>query len=172
MPNYRRDREGSSYFFTVVSYRRHPLLCDAGIRSILRSKIIELRRRRSFAIDAWVLLPDHLHCIWTMPESDTDFSSRWAWLKKEATKGAARCGVIDRVGTSLWQPRFWEHRIRDDRDFRAHCDYIHWNPVKHGLVTRAGDWPWSTFRRFVAKGLLAPDWGNAEVKIAAGIGRE
>lgn len=172
MPNYRRDRDGRTYFFTVVSYRRQPILCDPRIRRILRVKIVELRRHRPFAIDAWVPLPDHLHCIWTMPDSDTDFSTRWAWLKKIATKAAAHCGVINRSGTSLWQARFWEHRIRDEGDFQAHCDYIHWNPVRHGLVSHASDWPWPTFHRFVVEGLLPQDWGKGGVKIVTGIGRE
>ncbi|MCB1803148.1 MAG: transposase [Gammaproteobacteria bacterium] len=172
MPNYRRDRDGRSYFFTVVSYRRRPLLCDARVRHFLRNKLIELRQRRPFDIDAWVLLPNHLHCIWTLPESDTDYSSRWAWLKKEATKAARHSGLITRTEVSLWQARFWEHRIRDEADLLAHCSYIHWNPVRHRLVPRVRDRPWSTFHRFVANGLLRSDWGDDGVKIAADIGRE
>mgnify|MGYP006283806045 CR=1 FL=1 len=194
MPNYRRAREGQSYFFTVVTHDRRPVLCEAPVRRLLREVVQELKARRPFAIDAWVLVPDHLHCIWTLPEGDTDYSARWGWLKKEVTKrlrdlaapvpaGTARptgeCGphhglesLAAAASPSLWQRRFWEHQIRDERDFANHCDYIHYNPVKHGLVRCAGDWPWSTFRRFVRNGLYSENWGEGEIRIPDYIGNE
>lgn len=193
MPNYRRAREGQSYFFTVVTRDRQPVLCEAPVRRLLREVVQELKANRPFAIDAWVLVPDHLHCIWTLPEGDTDYSARWGWLKKEVTKrlrdlaapvpaGTARPTVechsnaglesLAAASPSLWQSRFWEHQIRDEWDFANHCDYIHYNPVKHGLVRRAGDWPWSTFHRFVRNGLYSGNWGEGEIRIPDYIGNE
>lgn len=90
---------------------------------------------------------------------------RWGWLKKEVTKRAAD-------GKTIWQPRFWEHQLRDERDFGAHFDYIHYNPVKHGLVACAKSWPWSTFHRFVKRGIYPSDWGCAEIGLPEGVGRE
>ena len=112
-----------------------------------------------FTIDAFVLLPEHLHCIWTLPPGDADYSMRW-----NAIKGHLSRNCLDKYkvppsaaqkrkrAQTVWQPRFWEHQIRDDRDYEKHCDYIHWNPVKHGLVTRVCDWPYSSFHRFVRHG--------------------
>lgn len=172
MPNYRRDFSGRTYFFTLVSNQRRALLCESAIRLGLRDAITELRRGKPFEIDAWVLLPDHLHCIWTLPTGDHDYPARWGWLKKRLTQRARHEGLIDASGVSLWQSRYWEHRIRDPRDFLAHCHYIHWNPVKHGLVSRVRDWPWSTFHRFVRIGRLPVDWGGAGIDLPADVGHE
>lgn len=170
MPRYHRARHGSTYFFTVVTHRRLPILCRPEIRRLLHHVIEELRLHRPFTIDSWVLLPDHMHCIWTLPASDTDYSARWGWLKKELTKRAR--GLVEPMAPpTLWQKRFWEHAIRDDNDYAAHCDYIHFNPVKHGLADRAGDWPWSTFHRFVAAGIYPEDWGG-RMDMPLGVGNE
>ncbi|VFQ44790.1 REP-associated tyrosine transposase [Desulfoluna butyratoxydans] len=170
MPNYRRvSTAGASFFFTVVTHHRQPVLCDEPVRVALRNSIERVRAVAPFSIDAWVLLPDHLHCIWTLPEGDADYSSRWSRIKRYVT---TCCGDrLSREGFStesrkarqegtLWQRRFWEHRIRDERDFETHMDYIHYNPVKHGVVERVGDWPWSTFHRLVVHGVYDGDWGG------------
>ena len=173
MPDYRRANvEGGSYFFTVNTLRRQPFLIDADIRAALREAIKSVRTTLPFAIDAWVLLPDHLHCMWTLPHGDADFATRWRLIKMMVTQ---RCGAKSmrneymterrkkkRQG-SLWQNRYWEHQIRDERDFARHADYIHWNPIKHGHVTCLADWPYSSFHRYVREGIYPHDWAmNAE----------
>ncbi|WP_374402150.1 transposase [Niveibacterium sp.] len=169
MARYRRANvAGGSYFFTVVTERRQAILTDADVREALRAAIETVRARRPFRIDGWVLLPDHLHAIWTLPEGDADFSTRWRLIKSHVTRA---CGaayfradwLTDRraekgCGT-LWQHRYWEHLLRDEADLRHHLDYLHWNPVKHGLVNRVADWPWSSFHRHVALGNYPLDWG-------------
>lgn len=179
MSHYRRSlTPGASYFFTVVTYRRQTILCDDPVRLALRAAIQQVRDTHPFAIDAWVLLPDHLHCVWTLPEGDLDFSSRWMAIKR-AVSLACRDGYRrkDLLNASkrthrestLWQRRFWEHLIRDESDFARHVDYLHYNPVKHGHVRQPGDWPYSTFHRYVRAGLYAPDWGgNADCGIPGG----
>lgn len=181
MPNYRRAREGRTYFFTVVTYERRPVLCDTRLRAALRESIAETRRARPFVIDAWVLLPDHLHCIWTLPREDADYSTRWGLIKAGVTRRLAPT-VKDPAHLSpsrqkhreagLWQRRFWEHTVRDEKDFESHCDYIHWNPVRHGLVSTPGEWPFSTFRRFLKDGLYPNDWGSAPPGFPDDIGGE
>ncbi len=169
MPNYRRANiDGGTYFFTVNTLSRQTFLLDDDVRAALREGIALVRLSHPFAVNAWVLLPDHLHCIWTLPPNDRDFSTRWRVIKRTVTQ---RCGArlnrLDlmtarrmlRKQSSLWQYRYWEHLIRNDRDYRHHVDYIHWNPVKHGYVKRAGDRPYSTFQRHVAEGIYLPDWG-------------
>jgi len=171
MSRFRRANTGTSFFFTLVSYRRRPILCDAMIRASLRNALQTVRRAHPFLIDGLVLLPDHLHCIWTLPPDDTDFSQRWAIIKHHVSR---ECGASYRVRGSaasrkrgestIWQRRFWEHRIRNDVDMQRHMDYIHFNPVKHGYVGQVAAWPYSTFGRYVAGGVYAGDWGgNAEV---------
>jgi putative transposase len=170
MPNYRRSNiAGGTYFFTLNSFRRRPILTAESLRHALRLAIQKTRLTHPFEIDAWVLLPDHLHCIWTLPQGDADFSVRWSMIKRLVSQACAdEFGVDDlsasrtqRKESGIWQRRFWEHQIRDDKDFARYVDYIHWNPVKHGLVARAGDWPHSTFHRYVAQEMLLPDWGMA-----------
>lgn len=159
---------GATYFFTVVSYRRRAILCDESVRTVLRDAINHVRTLRPFTIDAWVLLPDHLHCIWTLPEGDSDFSTRWGMIKR---KVSLACGNQykreDWITSSkrkhrestIWQRRYWEHQIRDDGDFMRHVDYIHYNPVKHGRCKSAALWPYSTFSRYVKQGVYMMDWG-------------
>jgi putative transposase len=146
MPEYRRSRiEGGTYFFTIVTYNRLPILTTDTARSLLHQAWLDVRERFPFTLDAVCLLPDHIHCIWILPEDDADFSNRWKEIKRLFTKG-----YLQHVGTgeernesrrsrgeaAIWQRRFWEHTIRDDQDLNRHRDYIHYNPVKHGLVTR------------------------------------
>ena len=173
MPNYRRSRHGSTFFFTVVSRQRRPILCDAAFRKALREALMEIRIDRPFRIDAWVLLPDHLHCIWTLPPDDINYPARWGWIKKEVTKRLKFDGLRDRHDdASIWQPRYWEHTIRGVGDFRAHCDYIHYNPVKHGYVSDPTRWPWSTFHRLVAQGVYPKGWGCSEIRFPDHVGHE
>jgi putative transposase len=164
----------------LVTWRRQPILCLERSRKVLREVIEEIRYERSFAICAWVLLPDHIHCIWDLPKGDTDYSMRWGWIKKEFTKrikpsvGAAHptfSRVRHREG-GVWQRRFWEHRIRDEEDFTIHCDYIHFNPVKHGLVSAPRNWPYSTFYRYVKSGVYPTSWGDRIPDFPEGIGGE
>ena len=178
MPRYRRANvAGATYFFTVVSYRRQAILCDEPIRTALRQAIKQVQSLRPFTIDAWVLLPDHLHCIWTLPESDSDFATRWSMIKRKVSLAcASRYKREDWITPSkrkhrestIWQRRYWEHQIRDDGDFMRHVDYIHYNPVKHGHCERAALWPYSTFCRYVKQGTYPVDWGAADTKLEEG----
>lgn len=169
MTNYRRARYANTYFFTVVTDCRRRILCSAEARAALRSSIHDVRKERPFQIAAWVLLPDHLHCIWKLPEGDSDYSTRWALIKIWFSKRMKPFSGELRISNSkaakresgIWQRRFWEHVIRDDDDFLRHCDYIHWNPVKHGLAERPADWHWSTIHKFMAEGLYEKGWGEA-----------
>jgi len=169
MPEYRRAYiAGGTYFFTVVTYRRQQFLCDNDGRTALRDGINKARERYPFTIDAWVLLPDHLHCIWTLPDGDADFGSRWAAIKRYVSKNCPRLKLDDRLNESkrkrkestVWQRRFWEHMIRDERDYEMHLNYIHYNPVRHGIVKHVKDWPYSTFHRYVENNAYPPDWGG------------
>ncbi len=149
MPQYRRVRiPGSTYFFTVVTYQRQPFLTDLRFQKILAAVIQEVQKTHPFILDAWVYLPDHLHCLWTLPEGDSDFSKRWGLIKARFSKQAKELishpanGASSRLRrreSHIWQRRFWEHAIRDDDDFRHHVNYIYDNPVKHGLVRRVRD---------------------------------
>ena len=159
MPNYRRDYSSCCWFFTVVLKNRRPLFLDEVARTSLRLAIDECRERYPFKINGWVLLPNHLHCVWTMPEHDRDYSRRWSIIKRRFTQ---LYRTSDWHGPPYWQERFWAHRIDDEEDYRRHLDYIHLNPVKHGLTVKAVDWPWSTFHRYVAEGVYPPDWYLSE----------
>ncbi len=170
MPNYRRSAVlGATYFFTVVTHRRQPILINPEARTVLRQVIDEVRQQHPFTIDAWVLLPDHMHCFWTLPDSDADYSRRWGMIKAGFTKQVKSLFQHDAwVGRSrqrhregaIWQRRFWEHQIRDEVDFQRHVDYIHFNPVKHGWVAEVNAWPYSTFHRYVSEGVYPKDWGS------------
>ena len=167
MPNYRRSNApGASYFFTVVTHRRRPYFETEIARNAFFTAMREVRESHPFRIDAWVLLPDHFHTIWTLPVGDADFSQRWSHIKR-ITSSACRHLVelrsmsarqITKGENGFWQRRFWEHQIRDDADFATHADYIHWNPVKHGLVERPADWPYSSFPKYVAREVYSADW--------------
>lgn len=170
MSNYLRVYvPGGLYFFTVVTLNRQNFLIDGDVRAALREGIQFTRKKKPFEIIAWVLLPDHLHCIWRLPPDDADFSSRWSMIKRIVTQ---RCGERlnrpewlnarrrKRQQDSLWQHRFWDHLIRDEDDFNRHMDYIHWNPVKHGLVAKVVDWEYSSFHRLVRCGSYPELWGG------------
>jgi putative transposase len=172
MPHYLRAVEpGGTFFFTVVTHERRPFLTHALARTCLRLSIEEVRASMPFEQLAFVLLPDHLHSIWRLPEGDADFSTRWARIKKDFSKmwralgGKEGCQSPSKSKhreRAVWQRRFWEHLIRDERDLACHYDYIHYNPVKHGLVRCVADWPWSSFHRFVQHAVYEPCWGSEE----------
>jgi putative transposase len=159
MPNYRRARiAGGMYFFTVVTFERRPLFADDLACGCLRQVWREARRRYLFGTEAACLLPDHPHCIWTLPAGDHDFSQRWNLIKGLTIRLYRHAQTMDRA--PLWQPRFWEHMIRDQADLDRHLDYIHFNPVKHRYAQRPGDWRWSSFRRYRRLGAYPDNWGS------------
>jgi putative transposase len=169
MPEYRRANiPGGTYFFTVKTFERKPILIQERYRIALRQAIFEVRATLPFESIAWILLPDHLHTIWQLPESDANFSLRWSLIKQRVTRQCAdettSASITGsrhkrREGT-IWQRRFWEHLIRNDVDLERHVDYIHYNPVKHGYVSRVLDWPYSTFHRYVRRGVYPEDWAR------------
>jgi len=168
MPTYRRAyAPGGTFFFTLVTYERQPLFSSELARTCLREAIRIVRADNPFEILGICLLPDHLHCIWQLPTNDGDFSTRWARIKKSFTQRWREAGGPEpsvslsrqrhREG-GLWQRRFWEHLIRDERDLIRHLDYIHYNPVKHGLAVCPHDWPYSSFLRWVERNRYALEW--------------
>lgn len=173
MPEYRLYyEEGGIYFFTVVTFHRLPIFNNPTSRKILHNAWLVTQKRRPFETIAVCLLPDHLHCLWKMPEGDADYSTRWKEIKRAFTKGYLKLiGSGEERNSSrqkqgeaaIWQRRFWEHFIDSEDDFENHLDYIHYNPVKHEYVSRPVDWPWSSFRRFVKLGGMHPI-GRGEMK--------
>ena len=162
MSNYRRSTtQGASFFFTVVTHQRRPLFDKENSISILREAHRREQQRRPFIIAAAVILPDHIHSLWTLPENDADYSSRWREIKKYVSKELGH-SKNTRGESNVWQRRFWEHQIRDEQDWNTHMDYIHYNPVKHGYAEKPVDWKWSSFSRWVARGVYTADWGSSE----------
>ncbi len=173
MPDYRRNRvPGGTYFFTVNLLDRSSSLLVEHI-AIFREAVRHVRAKRPFHIDAWVVLPDHTHCIWTLPPGDADYSARWKAIKITFAKGLPRTERMSAVRVrngerGIWQRRFWEHTIRDERDDAAHVDYVHINPFKHGLVKQVSEWPYSSFHRLVAAGVYPGDWAGEVGVLPAG----
>ncbi len=165
MANYRRNfLPGGTYFFTVNLADRRRALLTAHI-GLLRAAFRWVRTRHPFTLDAAVILPDHLHAIWSLPEEDADFALRWRLIKSAFSHRLPRGEPISasRAGKSergIWQRRYWEHTLRDEDDFNRHLDYIHFNPVKHGHAARARDWPYSSFRHWVRRGAYPEDWAG------------
>ena len=163
MPQYiRAFVPGGTFFFTVTLLERRRKLLTENIEK-LREVFKAARRRRPFTIEAIVILPDHLHCIWTLPSGDADFSTRWHDIKARFAAQIPRgerlsARRLQKGERGIWQRRFWEHVIRDEADYERHVDYIHYNPVKHGHVTRVADWPYSSFHRYVERGIYNLDW--------------
>jgi putative transposase len=206
---YRRAKiPGGTYFFTVVTYRREKILCTPVNVMLLRQIFKKIMERHPFNIDAFVLLPDHLHCIWTLPQGDFDFSMRWRLIKSYFTRKCQKpvgwveerhevkpalnptqsrpVGWVEQSETqqkissrlkkkeqTIWQRRFWEHLIRDDQDLIRHVEYIHYNPVKHGLVKAPMDWEYSSFHRYMRDGVYNSEWGaGVEIKFDSEVGGE
>jgi putative transposase len=165
MSDYRRlNVAGGTYFITQVTYQRVPWLCGEVGRRALREAIAKVRVKYPFEIDAFVLLPEHFHCLLTLPLGDKDFSVRLRLIKSYVTKHYGGVLEVDqevsasrekRRESNLWQRRFWEHLIQDEQDYFAHYDYIHNNPVRHGLCTKPEDWEFSSIHRFIKQGIYA-----------------
>jgi putative transposase len=172
---YRRAKvKGGTYFFTVVTHRRIKIFAQSDNVELLRQVFKKVKERHPFKIDAFVLLPDHLHCIWTLPKGDADFSTRWrliksyfgrqiglvGWLEgRNPTNTTTSASRLRKKEQTIWQRRFWEHLIRNHEDLRKHVEYIHYNPVRHGLTKTPGDWEYSSFHRYVDKGIYNINWG-------------
>lgn len=153
---------GASYFFTVNILRRDTAVLTDHV-DVLRQSIRQVKARHPFRIEAMVVLPDHLHAIWTLPDGDADFSTRWRLIKSAFSRALPREERIEasrhhKGERGLWQRRFWEHVIRDDKDFANHVDYIHFNPVKHGHADRPVDWPYSSIHTFIKEGVISREW--------------
>ncbi len=172
MSTYRRAHApGGCFFFTVVTHERQPIFSNPQHVDVLRAAFQQVKAKRPFELEAVVVLPDHLHALWRLPEGDGDYSSRWREIKKAASR------MIDTRTNAqgerpVWQRRFWEHLIRDEDDWRRHVDYIHYNPVRHGLVARPQDWAASSYRRALARGWYELGWGEAEPLGIAGMDYE
>jgi putative transposase len=157
---------GGTFFFTVNLADRDRRLLVNHIEH-LRSVFRRVQARQAFRIDAIVILPEHLHTIWTLPEGDKDFATRWMLIKMGFSRAIPlrerrSLSRASRGERGIWQRRYWEHQIRDEQDFIRHVEYIHYNPVKHGHVPQAADWPYSSFHKYVAAGIVARDWGAVE----------
>jgi len=168
MTNYRRNfLPGGSYFFTVNLLDRRSRLLTEKIE-LLRQAFRYAKERHPFSVEASVILPDHLHAVWTLPEGDADYALRWRLIKSAFSHAlpAAEPVSNSRSGKGergIWQRRYWEHTLRNENDFAKHVDYIHFNPVKHGHVLRVVDWPYSSFHGFVRQGIYPADWaGDAQ----------
>jgi putative transposase len=169
MPEYRRWYvPGGTAFFTLVTHRRRPILCTDLARLCLREAIDTVRGHSPVAFVGIVLLPDHLHAVWTLPPGDGRHPIRWKRIKEEFTRRYLKAGgeeirpSLSRLRHSergIWQRRYWEHTVRDEEDLKRCVDYVHWNPKKHGHVANVRDWSWSSFHRFVGLGEYTLDWG-------------
>jgi putative transposase len=175
MTDYRRNFvAGGSFFFTVNLAERHLRLLTEHIDE-LRAAFHQTRQRHPFTTDAIVVLPDHLHAVWTLPGGDRDFSTRWRLIKSTFSRNFAAGEPVSASRAAkgergIWQRRYWEHTIRDEDDFERHIDYVHINPVKHGFVTRVRDWPHSSFHRMVKLGIYPEDWAGDFAESGAGFG--
>ena len=173
MPEYRRVRVcGATVFITFVTFGRFHIFEDENVLHILYRVWNKVANRHPFTTDAICVLPDHIHTLITLPENDSNYSLRIREIKRLFTinyladfneivrRDSSR---ISKNEATIWQRRFWEHTIRDNQDYENHFNYIHFNPVKHGLVNNVADWPWSSFHRHVKSGVYEPDWGNGEI---------
>lgn len=169
MPEFRRYFvAGGTYFFTLVTACRAPLFRCPPARRLLGDIIRQERQKALFTTVALVLMPDHLHTIWTLPIGDEDYPNRWRaikarftseWLRIGGQEHEIAAGYGHQRRRGIWQPRYMEHTIRDEEHLHNHADYLHYNPVKHGYVRRPADWPWSSFHRYVSSGDYPAGWG-------------
>jgi len=178
---YRRAKTaGATYFFTVVTHNRREFLCIPKNIALLRQAFGEVMTNHPFKIEAITILPNHLHALWTLPAGDANFSTRWRLIKSHFSRhcdltcqGQISSSRQRKQEKAVWQRRFWEHQIRDEADYIQHVEYIHYNPVKHGLVNAPIDWEYSSFRRYVEAGLYAADWGTSgTIAFSQHIGQE
>jgi len=176
MPNYRRlHTPGATWLFTVNTCNRQPILAHPDAVGALRTALRNIRSLHPFKIDALVILPDHLHTLWTLPPGDADYALRWNIIKRQVAQSVRHLASqtpsasrIKRREIGFWQRRYWEHQIRDNADFERHMDYIHYNPVKHGCVGCVADWPYSTFHRYVRLDTYPADWAGNRIDAAEG----
>jgi putative transposase len=165
MSRYRRAKiDGGLFFFTLTLADRSSNLLVRQIER-LRRAYKTTQRRLPFETIAICILPDHLHAVWSLPDGDVDFSARWSLFKSDFSRGLSAAqsrsaSKIKKREKGIWQRRYWEHAIRSESDLERHVDYVHYNPVKHGLVSRVVDWPHSSFHHYVERGLLPADWGG------------
>jgi REP-associated tyrosine transposase len=166
--------KGGTYFFTLVTFNRLPILKGQTSIDLLEDALQYTAERMPFDLVANVVLPDHMHFIWTLPEGSDDFSTRWRLIKSHFSRSWKKNGCISQVESrrkkgeqDVWQRRFWEHLIRDEIDLVRHIEYVHYNPVKHGLVNSVVEWQYSSFHNYVAQGLFPQNWGEG-VKIWVG----
>lgn len=178
---YRRSKtQGGSYFFTVVTHQRQKILCYPDNIQLLRQSFRYVLNRHPFTIDAVVILPDHIHCLWTLPANDCDYSTRWRLIKSYFSRhcnhkfqGNINPSKQSKKERGFWQRRFWEHQIRNQEDWIHHVDYIHYNPVGHGLVKAPKDWQYSSFHRYVQNQYYDVTWGaNEDIIFTDDIGGE
>ncbi len=165
MTGYRRWRvPGGCYFFTVNLARRKNNFLLVQHINVLREAFRKVKQAHPFHFDAVVVLPEHLHCVLTLPDGDDDYSMRWRQIKSAFSEKLPpveyRPHSRRKNERGIWQRRFWEHVIRNEEDYAAHVDYVHYNPVKHGYVERVIDWPYSSFHRYVTCGLYPTDWSD------------
>ena len=164
MSNYRRlFIPGGTWFFTVNLLQRQNNNLLIQEIDLLRNTVKSVRNRYPFQINAWVVLPEHMHAVWTLPVNDTDFSTRWRLIKSGFSRGLPKTEYRSAVRIAanergIWQRHFWEHAIRDEADYQQHIDYIHVNPLKHKLVSQVKDWPYSSFHRYVERGIYPTNW--------------
>ena len=175
MTNYRRSFiPGGTYFFTVAVAERSSRILTDNIE-LLRASLTSVKQEMPYTLVAMVVLPEHLHCIWTLPPGDCDYPTRWKKIKARFShalpKGEQRSDSrITKGERGIWQRRYWEHTIADEQDLQHHVDYIHYNPVKHGHVQRVRDWPYSTFHQHVREGSYVLDWAGDGAHVAGGFG--
>ena len=166
MPNYRRyHHPGGCYFFTVNLLQRYPNTLLVDNIDLLRTSVRIVKSQLPFEIDGWVVMPDHMHCIWTLPEYDKDFATRWRLIKTHFSRQLPKTERLSKTRLKkgergIWQRRYWEHFIRDEKDFEIHMDYLHYNPVKHGYAKNVIEWPYSSFHQMVKRGVYPKDWGG------------
>ena len=161
MSNYRRSfTPGGCFFFTVVTYKRQKLFSDNENISLLRDAFRKVKNKYPFTVDAIVVLPDHIHTIWQLPPDDANYSIRWR-LIKHFVSSHIKTPATRRKEKQVWQRRFWEHTIQNEKDWRNHMDYIHYNPVNHGYTGHPHHWNYSSFKRAVNKGWYDKNWGDS-----------
>jgi putative transposase len=175
MSRYRRLKiEGGTFFFTLTLADRGTDLLVHHIEH-LRRVYADVQKRLPFETVAICILPDHIHALWRLPQGDADYASRLSRFKAAFSRGLAPASTLSKSKIAkrekgIWQRRYWEHAIRDDTDFERHVGYIHYNPVKHGLVEHVADWPFSSFHRYVAQGLLPADWAGDVKELSGSFG--
>ena len=160
--------KGASYFFTLVTYQRQKILTEQTNINHLRNAFKKVKAKYPFEVTAIVILPDHLHAILELPDNDSDFSTRWRLIKYYFSRKINSAAFLNATSRNkkkekpIWQRRYWDHLIRNEKDFERHMDYIHYNPVKHGYTTSPALWPYTSFHMYVNEGIYPAYWGETE----------